>query len=74
MLSCCLKCRRNKENKNPKFRKTKMRKTMVTSKYAICGSKKSKFIKEQKASRILRSLEIKILILSEISIADNVLL
>ena len=32
---------------------------MILSKYAICGSKKSKFIKKQKAKGILSSLGIK---------------
>ena len=29
---------------------------MILSKYAICGSKKSKFIKEQEANRLLSNL------------------
>ena len=49
MLSYCLKCRRNNENKNPKDVKTKNVKIMLLLKYAVCGSKKSKFIKEQEA-------------------------
>ena len=32
---------------------------MVLSKYAICGSKKSRFIKNQKAKRLLSNLGIK---------------
>ena len=49
MLSCCLKCKKNTENINPKVLKTTNGKTMILSKCAICGSKKSKFIKEQPA-------------------------
>ena len=49
MLSYCLKCRKNTESINPKVSKTKNDKTMILSKCAICGSKKSKFIKEQQA-------------------------
>ena len=33
---------------------------MILSKYAICGSKKSKFIKKQEAKGIVSSLAIKI--------------
>ena len=53
MLSYCLKCRRNNENKNPKDVKTKNVKIMLLLKYAVCGSKKSKFIKEQEAEELL---------------------
>ena len=49
MLSYCLKCKRNRESINPKILKT----TMILSTCAICGSKKSKFIKEQQAKRLL---------------------
>ena len=50
MLSYCLKCKRNRESINPKILKTTM---MILSTCAICGSKKSKFIKEQQAKRLL---------------------
>ena len=49
MLSCCLKYKRNTESINPRVLKTSNGKGMILSKCAICGSKKSKFIKEQKA-------------------------
>ena len=49
MLSYCLKCKKNTEGINPKVLKTTNGKTMILSKCAICGSKKSKFIKEQQA-------------------------
>ena len=49
MLSYCLKCKKNIESINPKVLKTTNDKTMILSKCAICGSKKSKFIKEQQA-------------------------
>ena len=48
MLSYCLKCKK-KESINLKVLKTTNGKTMILSKCAICGSKKSKFIKEQQA-------------------------
>ena len=59
MLSYCLKCRKNTESKNPKIIKTKNGRIMLFLKCAMCGSKKSKFIKEQKASVLLSGLGIK---------------
>ena len=58
MLLHCLKCRKNTESKNPKAVKTKNKRVMILSKCTVCGSKKSKFIKEQKASGLLISLGI----------------
>ena len=59
MLSYCLKCRKNTESINPKVSKTTNGKTMILSKCAICGSKKSKFIKEQQAKGLLSNLDIR---------------
>ena len=59
MLSCCLKCRKNTESKNPKFVRKKNGRIMLLSKCAGCDSKKSKFIKKQEASGLLSSLGIK---------------
>ena len=56
MKSYCLKCRKNTENINPKVSKTSNGRTMVLSKCAICGSKKSRFIKNQEAKGLLSSL------------------
>ena len=56
MLSYCLKCKKNTESVNPKVSKTTNVKAMILSKCAICGSKKSKFIKEQEANRLLSNL------------------
>ena len=47
MLSYFLKCKRNIESINPKVSKTINGKAIILSTCAICGSKKSKFIKEQ---------------------------
>ena len=41
---------------NPKVSKTTNGKTMILSKCAICGSKKSKFIKEHQAKGLLSNL------------------
>ena len=51
---------RNTENINPVVSKTSNGKTMMLSKCAICGSKKSKLIREQEAKGILTSLGFKI--------------
>ena len=59
MLLYCLKCRKNTESKNPKVAKTKKGRIVPLSKYTVCDSKKSKFIREQEASGLLSSLGIK---------------
>ena len=59
MLSCCLKCKENAANKNPKVARTKNGRIMLLSKCAVCDTEKSKFIKEQEASGLLSSLGIK---------------
>ena len=59
MLSYCLKCRKNTKSINPKVLKPTNSKTMILSKCDICGSKKSKFIKEQQAKRLLSNLGIR---------------
>ena len=56
MKSYCLKCRKDTENINPRVSKTSNDRTMVLSKCAICGSKKSRFIKNQEAKGLLSSL------------------
>ena len=57
MLSYCLKCRRNTESINPKVSKTTNGKALlILSTCAICGSKKSKFIKQQEAKGLLSNL------------------
>ena len=45
MKSHCLKCRKDTENINSKVSKTSHGRIMILSKYAICSSKKSRFIK-----------------------------
>ena len=59
MLSYCLKCKKNTESINPKVSKTTNSKMMILSKCTICGSKKSKFIKEQQAKGLLSNLGIR---------------
>ena len=59
MLSYCLKCKKSTESINPKVSKTTNGKTMILSKCAVCGNKKSKFIKEQQAKGLLSNLGIR---------------
>ena len=44
-----MKCRRNTENLNSKIFKTKNCRLIMQSKYADCGIKRSRFVKEQEA-------------------------
>ena len=59
MKTYCLKCRKNTENINPRVSKTSNNRSMVLSKCAIYGRKKSRFIKNQEAKGILSNLGIK---------------
>ena len=59
MESYCLKCKKNTENVDPEISSTSNGKAMILSKCAICGSKKSRFIKNQEASGLLSKLGIK---------------
>ena len=59
MKSYCLKCRKYTENIDPKVSSTSNNRVMILSKCAICGSKKSKFIKHQEAKGLLSKLGIK---------------
>ena len=61
MLLYCLKCKKNTESKNPVVARRKDGRMMLLSKCAMCDSKKSIFIKQQEASQLLSSLEIKTL-------------
>ena len=60
MLSYCLKRKKNTESINPRVSAISKGKTMILSKCAICGSKKSKFIKKQQAKGLLSNLDIRI--------------
>ena len=45
MESYCLKCKKSTENIDPEISSTSNGKTMILSKCAICGSIKTRFIK-----------------------------
>ena len=55
VLTYCLKCTRNTENIDAKM----LKKANLSSKCAVCGSKKSRFMKEQEAKGLLSNLGIK---------------
>ena len=59
MESYCLKCKKYTKNINLQVSSASNGKLMILPKSAICGSKKSKFIKKQEAKGILSSLGIK---------------
>ena len=45
MLTYCLKCKRNTKNIDVKMIKTKVGRSNLSSKCAVCCSKKSRFMK-----------------------------
>ena len=59
METYCLKCKKNTKNIDPKISSTSNGKSMILSKCAICGSKKSRFIKNQEAKGLLSNLGIR---------------
>ena len=62
MLSYCLVCKKNTENKNSKIAKTKNNRLTLLLKCSACHNKKSRFIKEQEAKGLLSNLGIKTLL------------
>ena len=58
-MKYCLKCWKHTENINPKVSKTNNGRTMVLSNCAICGSKKSRFMKNQEAKGLLSNFGFK---------------
>ena len=59
MKSHCLKCREDTENINLRVSKTSNNRTIILSKCAKCGSKKSRFVKNQEAKGPLSNLGIR---------------
>ena len=53
MESYCVRCKKYTKNINPRVLNTSNGKTMILSKCAKCGSKKSRFIKNQEAKELL---------------------
>ena len=59
MNTYCLKCKKNTANIDPKMVKTKNNRLLLQSKCSVCGTKKSRFVKEQDAKGLLSQLGIK---------------
>ena len=59
MKSYCLKCRKDIENINPRVSNTSNGRKTILSKCAICGSKKSRFIKNQEVKGLLKNLGVR---------------
>ena len=55
----CLACIKYTKNNNPKIVRNRQNRLMIQSNCPNCGSKKSRFIKEQQAVTILSNLGIK---------------
>ena len=56
MKTYCVKCRRDTENIDPKFVRTKNNELIKQSKCPACGVKKSRFLKKQEAKGLLSNL------------------
>ena len=73
MKSYCLKCKRDTENINPRVSNTSNGKTMLLSKCVKWECKKSRFIKNQEAKRLLSNLGIRAP-LNKVPLLGNILL
>ena len=67
-----LKKKTKEKNKQTRISKISNGKTMLLSKCAVCGSKKSRFIKKQEAKGILSNLGLKTL-LNKIPLVGDIL-
>ena len=72
MESYCLKCRKNTENIDPKVSAGSNGRVMILSQCAVCGSKKSRLIKNQEAKGLSSKLGIKTS-LSKVPILSDIL-
>ena len=72
MKSYCLKSRKDTENINPRVSNASNGRKTILSKCAICGSKRSRFIKNQEATGLLRNLGIRTP-LSKVPILSDIL-
>ena len=59
MESYCVRCKKYTKNINSRVSNTSNGKTMILSKCSVCGSKNSKFLKNQEANGLLSSLGLK---------------
>ena len=59
MKSYCLKFKKDTENINSRVSNTGNGRTMILSKCAICGSKNSRFVKNQETKGLLSNLGVR---------------
>ena len=59
MKTYCVKCRKDTENIDPKIVRTKNNRLVMQPKCFVCGTKKSRFLREQEAKGLLSNLRIK---------------
>ena len=52
MKTYCVSCKKKTANQISSVRRTKQNKLILLSNCAVCGEKKSRFIKNQEASRL----------------------
>ena len=72
MKTYCVKCKKDTENLDSKYFRTKNNRLIMQSKCNDCKNKKSRFIKEQEAEGLLSNLGIRTP-LSKIPILGDVL-
>ena len=72
MKSYCLKCKKILGNMNLKVPITSNSRTTILSKCAVCGSKKSRFIKDQETKEPLSNLVVRVP-LSKVPILGHIL-
>ena len=72
MESYCVRCKKYTKNVNPRVSNTSNGKTMMLSKCATCGSKKSRFSKNQEAKGLLSKLRFRTP-LSKVPLLGNIL-
>ena len=54
-----VKCRRDTENIDPKMVRTKNNRLIMQAKCPVCGIKKPRFVKKERAKGLLSNLEVK---------------
>ena len=59
MLTYCLKCNKNKKNKDAKMIETLNGRLALSSKCVVCGNKKLSFVKEQEGKGLTSNLGLK---------------
>ena len=59
MNTYCVKCKKDTQNIDQKMFRTKNNRLIMQTKCPVCGIKRSRFVKEQKAKGILSNLGIR---------------